>query len=130
MSSNILKNKIFWIVVIVLALGITAGFFKGVFNNKSEVYVEIDFNGEKRAFEGKVINKLTILEALIASSRGGHFDVRYALINDQTDIFKINNLAENNLNRWNFYLNEEKVNSSQIHKIIVKPGDKIYIKYE
>lgn len=130
MLLKILKNRTFWIVIIVLALGLSTGFFKGLFKPENKIYVEINFNGEKRAFEGKALNDLTVLEALIASSRGGNFKVKYALLNDQVDIYKIKDLTENNSNKWNFYLNGKKVETSQIHKIKVKPGDKIYINYE
>ncbi|TSC90928.1 MAG: hypothetical protein G01um10142_178 [Parcubacteria group bacterium Gr01-1014_2] len=134
-AKNLLKNRDFWVVIFVVVLGLSTGFFKDLFNPSTKsntAYLEIDFGDQKRAFEGEIIQDMSILDAVLASSRGGEIEVKYALINDQTNILKINDHTEDGLSRetWTFYLNGEKIEAGEIHKIKIKSGDRILIKFE
>lgn len=128
------KNRDFWLVIAILVFGFWAGFFQGFFEPSSQMArLEIDFGSSRRAFEGEVmLENMSVLDALLASSRGGSFELRYVIINDQTEILKINGTAEDGLNEktWNFYLNGQKIEAGQIHKTKVKPGDKILARFE
>ncbi len=136
---KIIKNRDFWILAIILIFGFYSGLFKDLFNslsfNSDETRVarlEIDDGNKKRAFEGEIISGMSVLDALTASSKVGDFEVRYALINDSTDIMDINGLAEDGISqkKWNFYLNGEKIDAALAHKIQIGPGDKILVKFE
>ena len=131
-KQKFLKNRDFWLVVVILVFGFYTGFFKDLFLSSSLGYLEIDYGKEKRVFRGELPWQMSVLDALLASSRGGNFDVRYAILNDQTDILKVNGLAEDGLNEesWHFYLNGQRVETGQIHKTKIKPGDKILVKFE
>lgn len=129
---KLIKNRDFWAVVIILILGLYTGFFRELFWPANLARLEIDYGGRKRAFEGEIIFEMSVLDALLAASRGGDFEVRYAILRDATDVMKINGMAEDGLNGkdWNFYLNGRRVETGEIHKIIIKAGDKIFIKLE
>lgn len=136
---SICKSRDFWLVILVLIYGFYSGLFGDLldysineqgFSNTARI--EIDYGTERRAFEGDVLSDMSMLDALLAASRGGSFEIRYALLNDQTDIMKINGLSEDGLNgkSWFFYLNGEKIRADEIHKVKIKSGDKILAKFE
>lgn len=140
---KLIKNRDFWLVIIILVFGFYTGFFKDLFNSSLEkielifaptkvAVLEINYGDRRRAFEGEIMFDMSILDALLAASRGGNFEIRYAILGDKADIMKINGLIEDGLNekRWSFYLNGQKIESSEIHKTLIKPGDKILVNFE
>lgn len=146
---SICKSRDFWLVMLVLVYGFYSGLFGDLLNysiNKevsSEISkyrnieisdaarIEIDYGTKRRAFEGDVLSDMSMLDALLAASRGGSFEVRYALLNDQTDIMKIEGLIEDGLDgQWHFYLNQKEIQADELHKVKIKPGDKIFVKFE
>lgn len=124
------------LILILVAFGFWTGFFGDffgpLFEDKNNAFLVIDYGESRRAFKGEVTDQMTILDALIVSSMAGNFEFRYVLLNDQTDILKIDNFAEDGLNEksWNFYLNDQKLETEQIHKIQIKERDKILVKFE
>ncbi|MEK7537238.1 MAG: hypothetical protein AAB584_02235 [Patescibacteria group bacterium] len=135
----IFKSRDFWLVILVLIYGFYSGLFGDLFNysingwgSLNSARIEIDYGIKRRAFEGDVLLDMSILDALLAASRGGDFEIRYVLLRDKTDIMKINGLSEDGLNgkRWLFYLNGEEIRADEIHKIKVKPGDKILAEFK
>ena len=73
---------------------------------------------------------MSVLDALLAASRGGGFEIRYAILNDNTEVMKIDGLAEDGLDgHWFFYLNGRRIEAAEIHKIRIKSGDKILVKF-
>src|SRR3989344_2109113 len=128
------KSRDFWLVIAILVFGFWSGFFQGFFESSPPIArLEIDFGASRRAFEGEVrLEDMSVLDALLASSRAGSFEVYYSIINDQTEILKINGTAEDGLNEkaWNFYLNGQKIETSEIHKTEIKASDKILVKFE
>ena len=132
---SLLKNRDFWIVILVVIFGSYTGFFSNLFNpppKPDTAYLEIDFGDRKRAFEGEIIGDMSILDAVLASSRAGELEFKYALINDRTDVLIINGHAEDGLNEknWKFYLNGMKIDASEIHRVKIKSGDRILIRFE
>lgn len=128
---RIIKSRNLWLITLILVLGFYTGFFKDLFLNSSSGYLEIDYGKEKRAFRGELPWQMSVLDALLAASRGGSFEIRYAILKDKTDIMEIDGLAEDGLDgNWSFYLNGRKIETSEIHKVKIKPGDKILIKLE
>ena len=139
-SCVICKSRDFWLVILVLVYGFYSGLFDDLFNFYSineqgfsnAARIEIDYGTKRRAFEGDVLSDMSILDALLAASRGGSFEVRYALLNDNTDIMKINDLSEDGLNgkSWHFYLNGGEIRADEIHKVKIKSGDKILVEFK
>ena len=129
---SLIKNSDFWLVILVLVLGLSTGFFKNLFNPPAFARVEIDFGAKKRAFQGEILSNTSLLDALIFSSQAGNIEVKYVISEDKTDIVKIDGLVEDGLNHqsWSFYLNGQKVQTAEIHKIKLKPGDKIKVRFE
>lgn len=134
--NKFLKNRDFWLVAVILVFGFYTGFFQNLFkpseSNKNLARLEIDFGTSRRAFEGEINSGMSILDALLAASRGGDFEVRYALLNDQTEVMKLDGIIEYGLGEkgFSFYLNGGLVEESEIHKIKIKPGDKILVRFE
>ena len=146
-KEKIFETRDFWLIAVILIYGFYSGLFKDLINQISRIspiepisqispigqmaYFEIDYGSKRRAFEGEVSSNMSILDALLAASRAGSFDVRYALIGDKAEVMKINGLIEDGLDgRWHFYLNQEEIPAGEIHKIKIKPGDKILAKFE
>ncbi len=139
---KIIRNRDFWLIIIVLIFGFYTGFFQNlfkysgrgspIFSPSNLTYLEIDYGSKRRAFEGEIMFEMSVLDALLAASRGGGFEVRYAILNDTTDVMKINDITEDGLNgeSWNFYLNGRKVETGLIHKTPIRSGDKILVKFE
>ena len=49
-KQKFLKNRDFWLVVVILVFGFYTGFFKDLFLSSSLGYLEIDYGKEKRVF--------------------------------------------------------------------------------
>ena len=137
-SCVICKSRDFWLVILVLVYGFYSGLFGDLINysingpgSSSTARIEIDYGAKRRAFEGDVLSDMSVLDALLAASRGGSFEVRYALLGDQADIMKIDDFTEDGLDgQWHFYLNQKEIRADEIHKVKIKPGDKILAKFE
>lgn len=134
-TRKLLKNRDFWVAILVIVLGLSTGFFKNLFippTKANTAYLEIDFGDRKKAFEGEIVGEMSVLDAVLASGRAGELEIKYALIHDQTDILKINGHIEDGLSEktWSFYLNGEKIKTSEIHRIKIKSGDKILVRFE
>ena len=92
-----------------------------------KVVLTIDFgNGEKRAFEGDVVENETLLDALILTSKAGNF--RYNL-DERSNLAAIESFVKNSKKSWYWYLNGKK-NSKSLNEIFLKADDNILIKYE
>ncbi|MBI2003633.1 MAG: hypothetical protein HYS78_01510 [Parcubacteria group bacterium] len=128
---SLIKNRDFWLVVIVLIFGFYSGFFQELFLPVNTARLEIDYGEKRRAFEGELLSSMSVLDALLAASRGGDFEVRYAILEDAADIMRIDGLAEDGLDgEWVFYLNNRRLEAAEIHKVRVRAGDKILVKFE
>lgn len=114
-----------------VAFGFYSGFFQDLFWPANMARLEVDYGERRRAFEGETTPEMSVLDALLAASRGGDFEVRYAILEDAADIMRINGFTEDGLDgEWFFYLNGRKIEAAEIHKIRIKSGDKILIKFE
>ena len=128
---ELLKNRDFWLVVIVVIFGFYSGFFQALFSPANTARLEIDYGGRHRAFEGEITSEMSVLDALLAASRGGDFEVRYAILEDAADIMGVDGLIEDGLDgEWFFYLNGRRIETTEIHKVRIKSGDKILVKFK
>ncbi|OGD24800.1 hypothetical protein A2819_00970 [Candidatus Azambacteria bacterium RIFCSPHIGHO2_01_FULL_40_24] len=87
----------------------------------------IDFgNGNKRAFEGNIVENETLIDVLNQAARAGEFSYK---LNGKNNLDSISQLANNNQKSWQWYLNGEKINK-QPGEITVKSDNNVLIKYE
>ena len=92
----------------------------------------VNFDDIKRTFEGEVTEDMTVLDALNMAMAAGKIELNYALDDEnQTWVLEIND----HLNRvgdkhFVFFINDKQINSKDLNKTELKPGDKVVIKYE
>ena len=103
----------------------------GISGDNSTIVFYFD-DDRKRTFEGPVSENMTILMALLASEDGGRINLRYSL--DKNEAIVLNSIdghTNNTGNKsWAFYLNGEKISTSDINRVGVNAGDLIEVKYE
>lgn len=81
-----------------------------------------------RTFEGEVREGMTVLEAILASAKGGNFIVDYDIRNGRTEFHSLNGLSKETPEDWEFYLNQSPVTKTEAHRIPIKKGDLIEIR--
>jgi len=87
----------------------------------------IDFgDGNKRAFEGEIVENETIVDALNQSSKIGNFSYK---IDEKNNLSAINNFTGDKDKAWRWYLNDKKIDDLT-NRVVLKSNDKILVKYE
>ncbi|MBI4158606.1 MAG: hypothetical protein HY505_03265 [Candidatus Yanofskybacteria bacterium] len=134
--NSTLTAQIVFVTVIVGAVFIFDRFYGkelSVFKNvsKNEAALFIDFDNMKKVFAGKVVEGMTILDALNAAVTAGQIELTYHVnIDNNTKVAKINNHEANGDTQFVFYINSRKLDPSELNKTQIKSGDKITIKLE
>lgn len=91
----------------------------------------LDFENMKRMFEGEVTEKMTILDALNASVAVGQIKFRYTVDgNNNTAVAEINDHIALGDKSFSFYINGNKLNTKNLNRTFVNPGDKITVRLE
>ena len=92
----------------------------------------INFEAEKRLFEGEVVKDMTILDALSAAVSVGKIKLNYAIDNSgNVNIMEIDGHVNGIGNKYFvFYLNSQKVAIKDLNKEVVHGGDRIEIGFE
>lgn len=135
--NNLFKKNIFYqVLLLIVSVGIIS-FFKlssrvPDSNTSNMATLVINFETEKRFFEGDVIKDMTILDALNAAISVGKIKLNY-VIDESGDV----NIMEidghtNGINGkyFVFYLNSTKVATKDLNREVVHNGDKIEIRNE
>lgn len=136
---NFFKKPIFsQIVLLMLLMGIIY-FFKLPFNlsrnntNTSNLAsLFINFEKEKRFFEGDVVKDMTVLDALNAAVSVGNIKFNYA-IDESGNVYVLE--IDGHINKIDnkyfvFYINSKRVATKDLNKEIVHAGDSIEIRNE
>ena len=132
--TNFFKKPIFaQIILLVTLLGVIS-FFKLSFNFSDDSTPElatliINFETEKRFFEGEVVDNMTMLDALNAAVSIGKIKFNYS-IDESSDVnvLEIDGHTNGVGNKYFvFYLNSQKVSVQDLNKKRVYGGDKIEI---
>lgn len=98
-------------------------------NSGKEATLLIDFDSEKRMFEGEVIEKMTVLDVLNASVNTGKIKLRYSVdTGNNTIVAEIDGHSASDGKNFSFYINGKETASANINKIFVNPGDEIIVK--
>ena len=82
-------------------------------------------------FQGEVIKNMTVLQALVASSRAGQIKLEYSIDpENHVVIDSLNGYARARDERLTFYLNGLQVSMSDISSTFIMAGDKIEVRLE
>lgn len=86
-------------------------------------------DGRTREFRGKVVEDMTILDALWAASRGGGFEIQYGADRNGLKLLSLNGQNHGDTGKsWLIYLNGQLVEETQIDRITIKKGDLVEVK--
>ncbi|KKR02624.1 MAG: hypothetical protein UT29_C0001G0104 [Candidatus Yanofskybacteria bacterium GW2011_GWA1_39_13] len=128
------KKPVFAQIILLIALLGVASFLKLSFNFSGDSAPElatlfINFETEKRFFEGEVTDNMTVLDALNAAVSIGKIKFNYA-INESSDVsvLEIDGHTNGAGNKYFvFYLNSRKIPVQDLNKKEVRGGDRIEI---
>lgn len=113
-----------WGLVAILALILT--FF--LFYSKTEAKVTIYKNNEPvRMFEGEVVSKMTVLDALVAASKAGNFEFNYSVEESELRINKFDTFIDGLGSDIKINVNGEEFKYNESFTKTISPGDKIDI---
>ena len=102
-------------------------------SNRRVAYLEVNDNGTRRAFEGEVINGMTVLDALDASAVAGDISFHYEIDRTSHELHIITldgYLANKTSKTAMLFLNLVRIDMAKIHSIPVNSGDRILVKLE
>ena len=115
------------LLILVISGAVVFWFSSQKTGRDGSVVLTIDFgNGEKRAFEGDIVENETVLDALILVSKAGDF--RYKL-DKKMNLAAIETFTATGGKTWQWYINDKKV-AKPLNETILKADDRILIKYE
>lgn len=120
-----LVAQIIFIVAVVSAIFLFERF------SGNEAALLIDFDDMKRVFAGEVVDGMTVLDALNASVAAGQIKLVYYVDDgNNTKVKEISDHSASGNTQFTFYVNSRKLDSSELNKTLIKPGDEITIKLE
>ena len=125
---NIGPYLIVAIVLIWLAFTFIDG-FSDLKNGEATLIIALD-NGERRTFQGEVVDRMSILDALRASSQAGQINLEFKIDSGQTKIEKLNGYSADKDKKLAFYLNGSKTEEADIHNSMIGTSDTIEVKIE
>ena len=134
---NFFKKPVFAQIILLIMLVGVISFFKPLSsfsdNNTSEMAtLFINFETEKRFFEGETVKDMTILDALNMAVSIGKIKLNYIIDESgNVNVMEIDGHVNGINNKYFvFYLNSEKVATKILNKEKVHRGDNIEIKNE
>ena len=125
-------------LVIVLASLIVLGFiFNGSFfgfnlGGYGLAHLEINIGNHRRAFEGEIVEGMTVLEAVQASALAGNIIFKYKMDkNNELIVASLDGYDYDGSGKpLNFYINGNKIDPKKIHSTLIGDGDTIVIRSE
>ncbi len=134
---NFFKKPLFAQIILLMVLIGIISFFKLSFNFSNNnipnlAILVINFETEKRFFEGDVVKNMTILDALNAAVSVGKIKLNFAIDKSgNVNIMEIDGHTNGAGNKYFvFYLNSKKVVAKDLNKKVVHSGDRIEIRNE
>lgn len=117
---------VFIIMFVFKSVGLPTGDGSG-----SEATLFINFGDMKRQFTGEVVENMTVLDALNASTAAGQIKLIYHLDSDNnTRVREINGYTADENIQFSFYVNSQKLDPGELNRTNIKPGDEITIRLE
>lgn len=101
-------------------------------NGEATLLLAYENNGQGRMFTGKVVNGMTVLDALIVSSQAGQIGLKYDLDDDgRLVILQLDGYdSENSDKKLAFYLNQKRIDNRLIVSTTIQSDDYIEVKLE
>lgn len=135
--NNLFKKNIFYqVLLLIVSVGIIS-FFKlssrvPDSNTSNMATLVINFETEKRFFEGEVVKDMTILDALNAAISVGKIKLNYAVDADgDVNIMEIDSHTNGiNGKYFVFYLNSTRVAPKDLNREVIHNSDSIEIRNE
>ena len=131
-SKRHLRNIGPYLIVAIVLVWLTLTFIDGfsdLKNGEATLIIALD-KGERRTFQGEVVDRMSILDALRVSSQAGQINLEFKIDSGQTKIEKLNGYSADKDTKLAFYLNGSKIEESDIHDTMIGVGDMIEIKLE
>lgn len=131
---NILDSLLMVLIVVlifILAYSFNSELFR--LHSRNVAYLEVNIDGTRRAFEGEVVDGMTVLDALDASALAGNINFQYEIDRKSNELHIITldgYSAVKAPKTATFFLNLARVDAGRIHSIVVNSGDRILVKLE
>ena len=123
--------------IVLIIAGISVLYFFGpslnLSNNKLGLAtLVINFETEKRFFEGEVVKDMTMLDALSAAVSVGKIKLNYFIDKSgNVNVMEIDGQTNGTDNKYFvFYLNSERVDTKDLNKKIIRAGNRIEINFQ
>lgn len=132
------KNTIFLSLIIAVVLAVLLALISINFKlnrayiGEAMLYLVFENDNRGRMFRGEVVDGMTILEALHASSQAGNISFNYFIDSDGRVVIKSIDgySADSSKKSLVFYLNHSRIKPENIHSVVIKPGDLIKVALE
>lgn len=98
--------------------------------SESEMRVFFDFgNDERRIFDGAVIERMSVFDALKQSAKAGQFNFEYIFEREKVFIGAINGFSNQKNAVWKFYLNGKEISEDLLGVQKTRAGDIVEAHY-
>lgn len=120
------------LLVLASAFKLSSEYLSREFKEGQFATLALVLEDQSRIFEGEVYEKMTVMDALSTAMAAGDVKLNYYLDEkNRTHVLGINGHTEDSSGKtFVFYLNSKKINSNDLNKIDIEPGDDIVIKFE
>lgn len=104
---------------------------RGSVKEEATLILSFENGGKGRVFQGEVVDGMTVLEALRASSEAGQIDLKYSFdAESKVAINALNGYFKDSDVKISFYLNNNHIDTGYINKIPISGGDIIEARLE
>ena len=94
--------------------------------NSNMAYLELQVNGQRRAFEGRVGEEMTLLDALYLASRAGNIDFKYTpQPQANASILQLSGIGQK---EYEIYLNSIRVSLDRLNTERIRANYNIIVK--
>lgn len=130
------KETLFVQVALAVIFVAVLGFFNWSLNilnpSPEQQYASLvlTHEGETRKFEGEVVEGMTILDALNASTAAGNIELQYQLNADgSAKINQVNGYLSEDKKAY-FYLNKSEIKPEEVGRVAIKGGDTVEVVFK
>ena len=104
---------------------------QGRVGGEATLILSFENGGKGRMFQGEVIDGMTVLSALIASSEAGQIKLQYSFNSENKAVIEsLNGYSRDSKPKITFYLNNNHIDTGDINQIPINGGDIIEAKLE
>jgi hypothetical protein len=126
-TRRLMDNIIVWQIVAVVVLVAALLVFEEL--NRKTATLTIDIDGEKRTFQGEIVEGMTMLDALNASVLAGGIKLQFAIEDNGAKILEFDGYVSEEANSdVYFYLNSEVMSIYEINKAFLRKDDHVLVR--